>query len=200
MRRFMFVTLALAIAAACGRETPAPTDTAPPATTTTAPPQATTTTRVPELQKGTYDEALLWFRANNGFSFTLDDHGVHAEGEVSRKTPGTEKVQLRANGAEWLAETNVQGVTWKRREGSGAWKSADAPEWGARVFQRVTLPFDPQKKEGVPLLASEEGETNLYRFTDANTGEVHELWVRKKDGAVERMKVGDAVDLKIALK
>lgn len=196
MRRFIFVTLALTITAACSRETPAPTDTAPPPTTTTAPPQATTTTRVPVLQKGTYDEALLWFRSNNGFAFTLDDTGVHAEGNVTRKTPGTEKVQLKVNGTEWLAETNVQGVTWKRRDGS-AWKNAEAPEWGARIFQRVTVPFDPQKKEGVPLLASEEGETNLYRFTDTNTGNVHELWVRKKDGAVERMKIGEAVTLTI---
>lgn len=199
MRRFIFVTLALTIAAACGRETPAPADTAAPTTTTTNAPPVATTTSVPVLQKGTYDEALLWFRSNNGFAFTLDDNGVHAEGNVTRKTPGTEKVQVTVNGTEWLAETNVQGVTWKRRDG-GAWKSADAPEWGARIFQRVTLPFDPQKKEGVPLLVSEEGDTNLYRFTDANTGNVHELSVRKKDGAVERMKIGDAVTLTIALK
>lgn len=201
MRRFIFVTLALTIVVACGRETPAPSDTAAPSTTETittiAPPHATTT-RMPQLQKGTYDESLLWFRSNSGFRFTLDDHGVHAEGEVTRKTPGTEKVELRANGTEWLAETNVQGVTWKRRDG-GAWKNADAPEWGSRVFQRVTLPFDPQKKEGVAMLASEEGETNLYRFTDANTGDVHEVWVRKKDGAVERMKIGEGVDLKVTL-
>jgi hypothetical protein len=152
---------------------------------------------MPELQKGTYDEALLWFRSTNGFHFVLDDHGVHVEGDVSRTTPGAEKVQFRENGTEWIAETNVQGVTWKRRDGA-AWKSVDAPEFGPRIYQRVTLPFDPQKKEGVPLLASEEGETNLYRFTNANTGEVHELWVRKKDGAVERIRIGDTVDLRIS--
>ena len=190
----MIVTIALAVA--CSRETPAPPVDA--TTTTTAPPPVTTTTSVPELQKGTYDEALLWFRSTNGFRFVLDDQGVHAEGTVTRPTVGAEKVQLTANGAEWLAETTVQGVTWKKREGSGAWKSVDAPEFGARIFQRVTVPFDPQKKEGVPLLASQEGATNLYRFTNANTGEVHELWVRKSDGAVERLKIGDKVDLKIA--
>lgn len=195
MRRIIFVTMALALA--CSRETPAPPPSAP--TTTTAAPPVATTTRVPELQKGTYDEALLWFRSTNGFDFVLDDNGVHAEGSVTRTTPGAERVQLRADGAEWLAETNVQGVTWKRREG-GAWQSTDAPEFGPRVYQRVTLPFDPQKKEGVPLLASAEGETNLYRFTNANTGEVHEMWVRKSDAAVERIRIGDKVDLKIAVK
>ncbi|HET8773961.1 MAG TPA: hypothetical protein VFP80_09230 [Thermoanaerobaculia bacterium] len=191
MRRFIFVTLALAVA--CSREKPAP-PAAPPPTTATAAPEVTTTTRVPALQKGTYDEALLWFRSTKGFHFVLDDDGVHAEGEVTRATPGAEKVQLRAGGAEWLAETSAQGVSWKRRAG-GAWTGADAPQWGPRVYQRLTLPFDPRKKEGVPLLASEEGETNLYRYTDANTGETHEWSVRKKDGAVERIKIGDKVDL-----
>lgn len=195
MRRFIFVTLALAVA--CSPETPAPPATPVP-TTTTAPPEVTTTTRVPTLQKGTYDEALLWFRATKGFHFVLDDDGVHAEGEVTRATPGAEKVQLRTGGAEWLAETSAQGVSWKRRS-AGAWKTADTPDWGPRVYQRLTLPFDPQKKEGVPLLASEEGETNLYRFTNANTGEVHELWVRKSDAALERVKIGDKVDLKITV-
>ena len=195
----MFVTIALAVA--CSRETPAPPADA--TTATAAPPPVTTTTGVPELQKGTYDEALLWFRSTNGFRFVLDDQGVHAEGTVTRPTPGAEKVQLTANGAEWLAETTAQGVTWKRRPVSaatgGAWKSVDAPEFGARIFQRVTLPFDPQKKEGVPLLVSSEGATNLYRFTNANTGDVHEWWVRKSDGAVERLKIGDKVDLKITV-
>lgn len=196
----MIVTVALAVA--CSRETPAPPvdATTTTATTASAPPPGPTTTSVPELQKGTYDEALLWFRSNNGFRFVLDDQGVHAEGTVTRSTPGAEKVQFTANGAEWLAETAPQGVTWKRRQGGGAWQSVEAPEFGARIFQRVTLPFDPQKKEGVPLLVSQEGATNLYRFTNANTGDVHELWVRKADGAVERLKIGDKVDLKITVR
>ncbi len=204
MRRFIFVTVAVAFA--CSRETPAPPSTTSTPTTTTAPAVTeTTATRVPELQKGTYDEALLWFRSTKGFDFVLDDHGVHAEGNVTRPTPGTEKVQFwargaRTDGAEWLAETNVKGVTWKRREGTGAWKAVDAPEFGPRIYQRVTLPFDPQKKEGGPLLASEEGDANVYRFTDANTGEMHEWHVRKKDAAVERLKIGDKVDLRITVK
>lgn len=192
----MLFTLALGIA--CSRETPAPPSSTQPTTTTVAPPVTeTTATRVPELQKGTYDEALLWFRSTKGFDFVLDDHGVHAVGSVARATPGAEKVQFRTSGAEWLAETNVKGVTWQRREGAGAWKSVDAPEFGPRIYQRVTLPFDPQKKEGVPLLVSEEGATNLYRFTNANTGEVHEWWVRKSDGAVERLRIGASVDLRV---
>lgn len=153
---------------------------------------------MPVLRKGTYDEALLWFRSVKQFHFVLDDGGVHAEGDVARSTPGAEKVQFRANGTEWLAEATPQGITWKRRDGK-TWKSADTPEFGPRLYQRVTLPFDPQKKEGVPLLASEEGETNLYRFTNANTGDVHEMWVKKSDGAVERLRIGEKADLKITV-
>lgn len=163
MRRLVFVILAFAMA--CTRETPAPpppsTDSTP--TTATTTPPVTATTPLPTLQKGTYDEAQLWFRSAKKFHFVLDDNGVHAEGDVTRATPGAEKIQFRANGTEWLAESSPQGVTWKRRDG-GAWKPATTPDFGARIYQRVTLPFDPQKKEGVPMLASEEGETNLYRF------------------------------------
>jgi hypothetical protein len=197
MRRFMFVTIALAFS--CSRETPAPPATPAPTTTTAAPTTETTATRVPELEKGTYDEALLWFRSNKGFHFVLDDQGVHAEGDLTRKTPGTEKIQLTVDGRLWRAETSAKGVTWSGRVGTG-YRAMDAPEWGARIYQRVTLPFDPQKKEGVPLRVSAEGATNLYQFTDANTGETHQWWVRKSDAAVERIKIGEKVDLKITVK
>ena len=192
MRRMTAFVVGLTLA--CSPETPAPSP--PPATATTAPPPVVTTTTVPELQKGTYDEALLWFRSTSAFRFVIDDAGVHAEGNVTRTTPGAEKVQFRANGTEWRAEVKPQGLVWMRREG-GAWKEADAPDYGARLYQRVTLPFDPQKKEGVPLLVSSEGETNLYRFTNANTGEVHEVWVRKSDASIERMKIGNVMELRI---
>src|SRR4051812_38980325 len=99
MRRFIIVTTALVLT--CSRETPAPPP--PASTTTTAAPEITTATRVPELDKGSYDEALLWFRSAKGFDFVLDDHGVHAEGSVTRTTPGAEKVQFRVKGTEWLA-------------------------------------------------------------------------------------------------
>lgn len=191
MRRFVLVFVALA--AACSPETPAPPS-PPPATetlATQAPP--VTETRVPELQKGTYDEALLWMRSAPRFSFTLTDDDVRAEGELTRKTIGAEKVRFRANGEQWEAAATPQGIVWKR-----GGKPADAPVYGNRVYQRITLALDPQKKEGVPLLVSTEGDTNLYRFTNANTGEVHEVTVRKSDSSIARLKIGDKVDLTIA--
>jgi hypothetical protein len=191
MRRFVLVFVALALA--CSREEPARTATAPPAETVTTQPPPVTETRVPELQKGTYDEALLWMRSTPRFSFTLTEGDVRAEGEMTRRTIGAEKVRFRANGETWEAEATPQGIVWKR-----GGKTADAPVFGNRVYQRVTLAVDPQKKEGVPLLVSSEGDVNLYRFTDANSGDVHEVTVRKSDARIARMKIGEKVDLTIA--
>ena len=96
MRRVPFL-VSIALVLSCSREAPAPP---PAATTTTAAPApvAATSTQVPELQRGTYDEALLWFRSTDGFHFVLDEGTLHAEGDVSRTTPGAERVQVRANG------------------------------------------------------------------------------------------------------
>ena len=196
-RRTLSWGLFLILAAACSPEKPVPPEPATVTTTTVAPPPPITQTSVPELQKGTYDEALLWLRSTSHFRFVLDDRRIHAEGEMTRKTPGAEKVQFTANEEEWLAEATAQGVTWKRRDG-GRWKAHEGPTDGGRIYQRVTVAFDPQKKEGVPLLVSSEGATNLYRFTDANSGEVHEVWVRKADSSIERIKIGEAMELTIA--
>jgi len=191
MRRFVLVFVALALA--CSRESPAPTATAPVTETTATQRPVAVETRIPELQKGTYDEALLWMRSAPRFSFTLVEDDIRAEGEMTRKTPGAEKVRFRADGESWEAEATRQGIVWKR-----GGKTADAPEYGNRVYQRVTLALDPQKKEGVPLLVSSEGETNLYRFTNANTGDVHEVSVRKSDSSIARVKIGEKVELTIA--
>lgn len=184
--------------AACSQETPAPP---PPAATATATPPATATQPVQPVEpvpvvKGTYDEAMKWFGSANGFTFVLDDSGVHAEGRMTRKTVGAESVEFRANGTEWRATSSALGVTWERRNG-GSWTKAETPEFGNRVYQRLTLGVDPQKKEGAPQLAGTEGTSNRFRFTNANTGQVHEVWVAQGDSHLERMKIGDAVDLKI---
>ena len=195
MRRFVLVFVALGLA--CSRETPAPptppataADTAP---TQTAPSTATSATSVPQLQKGTYDEALLWLRSAPKFRFTVADGDVRADGEMTRKTPGAERVRFRADGDQWEAEAQPQGIVWKRNG-----KPSDPPRYGNRVYQRVTLAIDPQKKEGVPMLVSSEGDTNLDRFTDANTGEVHEITVRKSDSSIARMKIGEKVEITFA--
>ncbi len=182
--RFWIYTI-FVMAMACSRETPVPSETTTtPTTRTTAPAPAAA---AKPLTTSSYDEALLWFRSAPSFRFTIDEAGVHAEGELTRKTIGSESIQFRANGEAWRATSGPQGVTWER-----GGKPADPPPYGNRLYQRITLAFDPQKKEGAPQLV----EPGHYRFTNANTGEVHDVWVTD-DNRISRMKIGDAVELKI---
>jgi hypothetical protein len=184
--------------AACSRETPAPPPAAAPSTATQTPAATQTVQPVAPVPvvKGTYDEAMNWFRSAKGFTFVLDDGDVHAEGRMARRTVGAESVELKANGTEWRASSGPLGVTWERRT-NGKWAKADAPQFGNRVYQRLTLGVDPQKKEGAAQLAGSEGTTNHFRFTNANSGELHEVWVAQADSHLERMKIGDSVDLKV---
>jgi hypothetical protein len=201
--RFCIIATFL-MALSCSRETPLP----PPATTTApskpAPtPVATTSTTsapVPASAKaGSYDEAVLWLRSAPAFHFVLDEGTVHAEGDLARRTVGSEIVHLRANGEEWRATAGARGVAWEQRKGNG-WKSTSAPSYGNRIYQRVTLAFDPQKKEGNAQLVAAEGTANHYRFTNANTGEVHDVWVNGADNHVERMKIGNAFEMKVKVR
>ena len=203
--RFCFIATFLT-ALACSRETPlppatatTPSKTAPPAVATTSTTTSTTPAPVPASAKaGSYDEAVLWLRSAPAFHFVLDEGGVHAEGDLTRRTIGSETVHLRANGEEWRATAGARGVAWEQRKGN-TWAAAGAPPYGNRIYQRVTLAFDPQKKEGNAQLVATEGAANHYRFTNANTGDVHDVWVNAKDGHVERMKIGDAFEMKVAL-
>ena len=181
--RFCFYTIFL-IAFACSRETPVPSET----TTTAPPPPAAVAKPAPKpATTGSYDEAMIWFRSAPAFRFVIDEAGVHAEGELTRKTIGNESIQFRANGEEWRAASGPQGVTWER-----GGKAAEPPAYGNRLYQRVTVAFDPQKKEGAAQLV----EPGHYRFTNANSGEVHDVWVTD-DNRISRMKIGDSFELKI---
>ncbi len=189
------------MAAACSRETAAPpataTKPAPPAAVT--PTTSTAPAAAPDAPKsGSYDEAMLWFRSAPAFHFVLDEGAVHAEGDLTRRTVGNEVVQLRANGQEWRATTGPRGVVWELRKGN-TWTAAPAPDYGNRVYQRVTLAFDPQKKEGSAQFVAAEGNANHYRFTNANTAEVHDVWVNIAGNHVERMKIGDSFEMRITL-
>ena len=147
----------------------------------------------PTQRTASYDEAMVWLKSTPGFHFVIDDAGLHAEGDMTRPTVGAERIAFRANGDEWSAEAGPQGVTWTK---GGA--PVATPEWGNRLYQRVTIAFDPQKKEGTAQLASSDGASSLYRFTNANTGDVHEVWVSNADNHVERMKIGNAMEMVIS--
>jgi hypothetical protein len=177
VKRVAFVLLLLC---ACGREEPSNTTTtaapAPlPTASESAPPAAAPARRAnrstPQKCAGdrSYEQALDCFRISSGFHFTLD--GVR--GEMTRPTPGLERVQFRStDGVTWTGESKHQGVVW----------------------QRTTMVLDPQKKEGSPQLAGTEtiaGEPcNHYHFTNANSGEANEVWVSTRDGRIVKWTAG----------
>ena len=170
---------AVLLIAACAKETPVkeePRPAAAPAATQTAAPRKT------------YDDAVTWFRTTPGFHFVVEEGGVRAEGDMARERVGAESITVSAGGETWTAASGIQGVTWQR----GGQPSA-APEWGNRAFQRVTVAFDPQKQEG----AAQEVEPGHFRFTDANSGQVHDVWVNDA-GQITRMTIGNAVTITLS--
>ena len=131
---------------------------------------------------------MTWMKSTPGFRFALEESGVKAEGSMTRERIGTEKVELTIDGKTWRAAAGPRGIVWT---------PSGAPSYAGRLYQRVTIAFDPQKKEGEAQLVGTEGGSNHYRFTDANTGKVHDLWVSTADGHLERMTIGDDVTLTI---
>lgn len=170
--------------ASCSRETPAPPPREAPPTTTNAPAAAPAAPPAP-VKAATYDDAVAWFRSTPGFHFVVDEGGVRAEGHLTRERVGVETLSVAAGGARWSAATGPQGVSWQR-DG----KAAAAPAWGSRLWQRVTVAFDPQKQEGEAQLV----EPGHFRFTDANSGQVHDVWTNDA-GQITRMTIGSGFSM-----
>lgn len=200
MKRLLFLILLLC--AACGREEPSNTTTtaAPPAPAPTAsipapspsaaPPRAANRSTPQKCAgDGSYEQAIDCFRMSAGFHFTLD--GVR--GEMTRPTPGLERVQFKKDGVAWIGEAKHQGVVWSR---NGV-HELSPPDVVNRVWQRTTTVLDPQKKEGSPQLAGTEtvsGEScNHYHFTNANSGESNDVWVSTRDGRIVKWTAGKSM-------
>ncbi len=201
MRRLSIALLLLC--AACGRESredAAHTDTLP-----VNPPVVRTATRAPSttaavapsalgrstpskcVGDGSYEQALDCFRISSGFHFVLNGN----EGEMTRKTPGMERVQFKAaDGVTWIGEAKPSGVVWTR---NGSHQAAP-PNLTNQIWQRTTMVLDPQKKEGTVQVAGTEtigGEASRhYHFTNANSGEANDVWVSTKDGRIVRWSAG----------
>lgn len=206
----------LVLALACGREQrpdeSARTMTLPqnprvPKTATSAAPAATPAPAPRGMMRstpqhcagdGSYEQAIDCFHISSGFRFRLTAaNGVRVEGELKRPSPGLERIEMRtSDGAVWTGEAKKQGVVWSR----GGTRETAPPEITSAVWLRTTTVLDPQKKEGKPQLAGVEtfrGEScNHWRFTNANNGDVNDLWVSTKDGRILRWKAG-AVDMEI---
>lgn len=194
--RSIKTTLFLLMLAACSRETPAPE----PPKTAAPPPVVTNTSALPPMTQPSarYEDAVDWLRSAPELRFTVRDGALHAEGTMERATVGAETIEATVDGQQWRAKSGPQGVAWERRDG-GAWAAADTPTFGSRLWQRVTLAFDPQKKEGTAQLVADEAGSVHYRFTDANSGDVHDVWVSKTGGYIERITIGDAVEMKFEI-
>jgi len=197
VKRLFFLVF---LCVACGREEPSNTATsAPPpspATVTSIPASAPVVPRAANRstpQKcagdGSYEQAIDCFRMSAGFHFTLD--GVR--GEMTRPTPGLERVQFKKDGVTWTGEAKHQGVVWSR---NGA-HELSPPDLVNHVWQRTTTVLDPQKKEGSPQLAGTEtisGEpSNHYHFTNANSGDANDVWISTRDGRIVKWTAGKSV-------
>ena len=195
-RTFTFALTAVLVASCGGEKTqpPAPGAPAKPAPTITA--TAAPATAPVETPRADYEAAMDWFRTAKGFRFTLTEGSNTVEGSMVRPAIGAERVAFRGREGEWLGSAKRSGLVWFRNEG-GAWKkNSAAPSYADLVYQRVTLTFDPAKKEASPAALGAEslgGEAcEHYRFTNANTGDVHDVWVSRRDGRVARISISGA--------
>ena len=120
------------------------------------------------------------FRVSRGFHFTFTD----GDGELRRPRQGMEELRVHvARGAdrgEWLASVKPTGVVWTKDGGH----VADVPQSMQRLFQRLTIFPDPQKKEGAAQRAGDH-----FEFTDANSGERYVVTV--KGAEIVEFRIGN---------
>jgi hypothetical protein len=150
-----------------------------------------TTTAVPKLRgvstpakcagDGSYEQALECFRMSSGFHFRVTSPAITASGTLQRPRIGEERVTM----GEWSAETKRGGIVWTRNG-----KPAKPTPELERLYQRLTIYLDPQKKEGAPQLVDANGATKHYAFTDANSGETYDVLVAKDDGRLVKLRAG----------
>jgi len=187
MRRVVLV-FALSFALACQREPKARLISRRPESATRSTPQPAAPQPARPLKStpsrcvgdGSYASAVECVRIASALKFKSSD----GDGEMTRPTPGAERLVLHAKDGEWLAESKRSGIVWTH-DGQPA---KDVPQKLAKLWERLTIFPDPQKKEGAPKL-SMEGEVRRYDFTDANTGDRYSVWVSPADGHITKLQV-----------
>ena len=190
MKRLLI--LVMLVAACRPREVPKPAAPAPPKPA--APSAATSAPKgmiVPKPRAvstpakcagdGSYEQAVECFRMSSGFRFHVTSPAVSGDGRLERPRIGQERVTI----GDWSAETKPGGIVWAR-----AGKPATPSPELERLYQRLTLYLDPQKKEGAPQLAGSDAKANQYHFTDVNSGEVYDVTVAKDDGRIVELRAG----------
>ena len=119
------------------------------------------------------------FRISPGFHFTFDD----GSGSLERPRQGMEQVKLHitrgADRGDWTASVKPNGVVWTK-DGK---HTMDVSSSLLKLYQRLTLFPDPQKKEGT---AHRNGDR--FEFTDANGGDRYSIAVGP-DGAMTEIRI-----------
>jgi hypothetical protein len=195
------VVMLIAAAAACKREEPAPAAlkpptsiTVPPSTTHAAvPPPARPKTSTPQqcAGDGSYEAALACYRMASHLKFGITDvNGLHITGEMRRPTPGAETVRFSGSEGDWEGITKPNGIAWTHNG-----KPERGSDMAMRLYQRLTIFPDPQKREGWPQRLDDGVDVNgvpcnRYHFTDANNGAVYDVWVSTTIGDVARVRIG----------
>ncbi|HEX7140640.1 MAG TPA: hypothetical protein VF219_22500 [Vicinamibacterales bacterium] len=131
---------------------------------------------------GSYAAAVDCVRIAAALHFKSSD----GAGDMIRKTPGAERLTLGTSDGQWNAEAKPAGVVWTH-DGKPV---KDVPRKLEKLWERLTVFPDPQKKEGAPKL-SMEGNVRRYDFTDANTGDRYRVWVAPDDGHITKLQVND---------
>lgn len=163
---------------------------------TPVPPRATLAT--PATPAVSYPGAMDWFRSTKGFRFMLTEGDLRISGEMARPAIAAERVRFEGSDGEWIGVARATGVRWYQLK-NGSWeRDTTPPAYADRAFQRLTVAFDPQKKEGEPQhVASENlgGQTcEHFRFTNANTNESHDVWISRKDGTLARVSIARSAE------
>ena len=130
---------------------------------------------------GSYEQAVDCFRMSSGFRFRVASPAVTARGTLRRPRIGEEQMTV----GEWSAQAKAGGIAWTHNG-----KAAPPTPELERLYQRLTLWLDPQKKEGSPQLVDAKGNANHYHFTDANSGEAYDVFIAKDDGRIVRLRAG----------
>ena len=130
---------------------------------------------------GSYEQAVECFRMSSGFRFRVTSPALTAAGMLQRPRIGEETLTV----GEWTAESKHGAIVWTK----GRKPATPAPDL-ERLYQRLTIYLDPQKKEGTPQLVDADAKANHYHFTDANSGEAYDVYVAKDDGRIVRFRAG----------
>jgi hypothetical protein len=186
--------------------TPAPATTSWPPARTPAPATTSSMTPAPAAAPkarltpdrcngdGSYPAAVDCFRQTAGFHFAIAEGSARAEGDMARTAVGAESIRFHLSGTgahdgDWLGISKGTVISWLR---NGKRVTAEPPI-ADTVYQRTTLSFDPQKKEKEAQLAGMEMvdgvDCNHYRFTDANNGDTHDVWISRASGDLVKTKI-----------